>query len=69
MLGWLFGVGKALAGTGWERTHCPGWVNPDNDTLRSAWERERVLIYRGRTYEYRVTPRLIAQGHWGDRVS
>ena len=44
----------------------PRWVLqalPTN-TLRQAWERKQHLIFRGDTFEYRITPVSIAQGHW-----
>lgn len=60
MLGWLFRLGEPR----WELTKCPRWINPNSDTLHSAWDDNKVLIYRGRTYEYRVTPGAHGQGNY-----
>ena len=56
----------------WEplnQTDWPRWVQQalTNDQLREAWENHNYLVMRGRTFEYRVTPMLETQGHWGIR--
>ena len=44
----------------------PKWVVQalDNDTLRGAWEKNRLLILTGKRFVYRVTPAIETQGHW-----
>ena len=44
----------------------PRWIlrASPNDTLRATWEGKYRLIFHGKTFEYRVTPALVDQGHW-----
>ena len=44
----------------------PKWIVQSlrNDDLRAAWEGGRLLLFRGRSYTYRVSPEIISQGHW-----
>ena len=52
---------ETLRGDKW-----PSWVirAATNDRLHGAWEGNQRLIFYGRTFEYRVTPVVIDQGHW-----
>ena len=44
----------------------PKWVmrSIKNDDLHAAWVDDRMLLFRGRSYTYRVTPAVEDQGHW-----
>ena len=45
----------------------PGWVvrRMTKDVLHEAWEHDRRVVLYGKTFEYRVVPMVISQGHWG----
>ena len=56
----------------WHSCQAPQWIERalDNNTLRAAWEGNRSLVLRGKTFEYRVYPKMASQGHWeiGNKV-
>ena len=71
MVLWLSNlIGRALRGDNWQelnRRQWPGWVVESairGNSLRSAWEDQKVLYYRGRTYEYHVWPITKGHGEW-----
>ena len=53
----------------WETIPQPDWRSwilktLPNNALRVAWETNRMLVRTGKTFRYRVTPRVVEQGHW-----
>ena len=59
----LFGADRS-----WEsvpRSNWPAWIvkGMTHSRLRATWEGKRVIVMNGKTFQYRIIPAAIAQGH------